>query len=709
MKTLLILLLISLFPYHLYGGNEKTVRVLTVNIWSGVDYKGVWKFGEYEPEERRESRFLSLLHQIKQLEPDVIFIQEENFLNRYVKRLADSLSFDVIHQIVNAGIKFGNVGLPTNFKEGVAILADPSLSLEKIDAWKLSGSPGIHSAGVTVHFDEAVFALVGQITIKNTPVYLVGVHLHAAPPDDPGIKENLDEFLRNGSITQKEFETALKTWEKGRKRREREVNRLLKNIEHLPHVSPVIIAGDFNAAPDAPEMKHFMSAGSFIDTYEYGSKNRPYTWDPERNTNIDYSTELPDQSDSINERLLLFSAGDGIARRIDYIFLNDRFLPEHVLHSAVAIDSMIQGVYASDHYGVIAEIDVSDIHVGQIDHTLLKNIPVRSRMEFLPILMYDTDIGFGYGVKGFLLNYLGGKESFDIIAFNSTKGERWYRMVFSIPDFEIRQGKKYPLALDVVVDYDKWIHNSFFGIGSTSRYEDREFYTQEPFEIKTTLSRGFSPHVIARMGLKYTSIRNYNFEESGRLDKLPPSLNSGTVRYSSVSAGMRYDTRDSYINPSRGHVVDAEVEFAPDISLNNVAFTFVNVSLQNYMVLFYPKTVLATRLKMKSVSGDDLPVQVLIPSGGNNSIRGYSQNRFLDRASAVANIEMRFPIYWRFGGVVGFDAGTVARSVGDIFDSTIFTSPVVGLRFHMDTFIVRVDAGFGKETMGFYFNFGQVF
>lgn len=282
-------------------------------------------------------------------------------------------------------------------------------------------------------------------------------------------------------------------------------------------------------------------------------------------------------------------------------------------------------------------------------------------------------------------------------------------MVFSIPDFEIRQGKKYPLALDVVLDYDKWIRNSFSGIGSTSRYEDREFYTQEPFEIKATLSRGFSPHVIARTGLKYISNRNYNFEESGRLHILPPSLNSGTVRYTAISAGMRYDTRDSYINPSRGHVVDAEVEFAPDISLNNVAFTFVNVSLQNYMVLFYPKTVLATRLKMKSVSGDELPVQVLIPAGGNNSIRGYSQNRFLDRSSAVANIEMRFPIYWRFGGVAGFDAGTVARNIGDIFNSTIFTSPVVGLRFYMDTFMVRVDAGFGREAMGFYFNFGQVF
>jgi len=27
----------------------------------------------------------------------------------------------------------------------------------------------------------------------------------------------------------------------------------------------------------------------------------------------------------------------------------------------------------------------------------------------------------------------------------------------------------------------------------------------------------------------------------------------------------------------------------------------------------------------------------------------------------------------------------------------------------MDTFVVRLDVGFGKETTGVYFNFGQIF
>jgi hypothetical protein len=37
------------------------------------------------------------------------------------------------------------------------------------------------------------------------------------------------------------------------------------------------------------------------------------------------------------------------------------------------------------------------------------------------------------------------------------------------------------------------------------------------------------------------------------------------------------------------------------------------------------------------------------------------------------------------------------------------SDPVFGLRLYMDTFVVRLDAGLGKETTGFFLNFGQLF
>jgi hemolysin activation/secretion protein len=133
------------------------------------------------------------------------------------------------------------------------------------------------------------------------------------------------------------------------------------------------------------------------------------------------------------------------------------------------------------------------------------------------------------------------------------------------------------------------------------------------------------------------------------------------------------------------------------------------VSLQNYSIVFYPTTVLALRWVAQGIIGENLPVQVMSTVGGNNTLRGSPQDRFLDKISAVANAELRFPLYWRFGGVVGLDAGKVWQKLGNVDLIRWATNPSAGLRLHMQTFVVRLDLGFGKETTGVYFNFGQIF
>ena len=339
------------------------------------------------------------------------------------------------------------------------------------------------------------------------------------------------------------------------------------------------------------------------------------------------------------------------------------------------------------------------------------NVPnvAESTVEFLPIVSYDTDVGLGYGTKIFFLGSLKRNESFDIVLFNSTKGERWYRLVFSLPDFELRQGKTYPLAVDLLIDYDKWVAYSFFGIGNRSSFEDKETHTREPLEISLTVSRGFSSHFVGQVGLRYKTVRNFNFSESSRLVALEPALSSSRATSVSLFTNVRYDTRDSYINPASGIVLQVDLEFAPRAGPGNVGFTRLGASFHKYSLLFVPKTVLAVRFGFQGLFGRDIPVQFLLPIGGNNTLRGSPQDRYLDKVSAVGNIELRFPIYWWFGGVVGFDAGKVWHELSEVDLGRWATNPVVGLRFYMQTFVVRADLGFGKERTGFYLNFGHVF
>ncbi len=333
----------------------------------------------------------------------------------------------------------------------------------------------------------------------------------------------------------------------------------------------------------------------------------------------------------------------------------------------------------------------------------------KSKFEFLPILMWDTDIGFGYGIKMFYLNPLKLNESFDVVLFNSSKGERWYRFVFSWPDFEHRQGKMYPISFDLIVDYDKWIKNSFFGIGNDSKFEDREYYTREPFDLNMVLSRGFSTKLVGQVGIRYKTVKNSNFQEDSRLFNTLPEINRSRATYASVFSNLRYDTRDSFINPSRGLVVQGEAEFALKTKFSHVKFSRISAMFHYYSVLFYPKTVMALRLGIQNLFGEDLPVQVLLPVGGNKALRGYPQDRFLGKTSAVFNAELRFPIFWKIGGVVGFDAGKVWNSLREIDFTRWATNPTIGLRLYMKHFLARFDIGFGRKSTGMYFNFGHIF
>ena len=190
---------------------------------------------------------------------------------------------------------------------------------------------------------------------------------------------------------------------------------------------------------------------------------------------------------------------------------------------------------------------------------------------------------------------------------------------------------------------------------------------------------------------------------------MAPLLNTSTARYTSLDLNFRFDTRNSFINPSQGIVLQGESEFSPKWNLSNISFARFTGWVQYYSIIFYPSTVFAFRAGILQVVGENLPIHVLISIGGNNTLRGYPQDRYLDKAAAIVNAELRFPIFWRIGGIVGFDGGKVWQSLAQFDVPRWAVNPVGGLRFYMDNFVVRADLGFGKDGTGFYFNFGQLF
>jgi hypothetical protein len=75
-------------------------------------------------------------------------------------------------------------------------------------------------------------------------------------------------------------------------------------------------------------------------------------------------------------------------------------------------------------------------------------------------------------------------------------------------------------------------------------------------------------------------------------------------------------------------VVLGEAEFTLKTKSSHVKFSRVSALFQYYPVFFFPKFVLALRFGIQNLFGEDLPVQVLLPVGGNNTLQGYPQDRF---------------------------------------------------------------------------------
>lgn len=696
---LCILFSIALLPVGTFSSEK--LRVISANIWTGLDYKGTMRMGEYETAERRKARLSLLIKELRLQKPDVVFLQEVNYIAETARLIADSLGYDEIHFASNPGIKIASFGVPSNLMEGQVILAKKEYDLVMWNAVKLSGPFGIFSDNFSIQAEEAIFALIGRIIIDGSPFYLADVHL-CYSPDSIYLKKLTETAAANN--TKPEFSSAFKEADERAERRHSEFGNLKNYLSELDQKYPVIISGDFNTPPEDNDMKEFINDLSLTDTYNPNGELSA-TWDPANNENVAWSSNISGDADEYDKLCGLY---DGAAKRIDYILLSSRFNKEDVLDYKI-IEGKNNSLHFSDHYAVCADISLKTASEKTEKISYSFQPLSDSEIEPLPLAAYDSDLGFGYGVKVFFLNQLKMSESFDLTAFNTTKGERWYRFAYSMPDLEKRQGKIYPLAVDLVADYDKYIKNNYFRRTTGTDGKIYETYTKEPLEFSLTLSRGFRTDLVGQAGLRFRKIWSYNFENGGEIHLLPDNENNTSITFHSLFLNLRYDTRNSFRNPDRGVVLQGEGEFAPSSAAANISFSRYAGLFQFYTIAFYPKTVFALRFMMQSLSGGTIPLQVLLSLGGNNTLRGFQQDRYLGRAAILTNAELRCPVYKRLTGILGADAGRAFSEFRLMGISDWKISPVAGLRLNMDNFIVRLDAGFAPDNMGLYFNFGHLF
>ncbi len=713
--TVFVLMLIAGVWAATTDGGNSALKVLTVNVWSGSDYQGLASFGEWEPVTVREQRYQNLITELREKDPDLVFLQEVEPVRRYSRRIAKDLNMDQIHQVCIGGIKVFGLGIPRGFQEGNTILAKKELNLSKLDDWKLSGGPGIFSDNFTFHFDQTITALVGQIILGGKPVNVVNVHLVAIPEPNAQVEACLDTVAERESLSVETYWKLRDQWDKGVRRRENEARVLLKRIATLDPATPLILGGDFNASSGTGEMRRILELGGFLDS---AGKNPDYvTWDGVNNTNTFFAQGLTDARGNPNTPAeQVSSLVDKIPRRIDYILLSKTFAPADVLANQPILTQPVEGLFTSDHYGVESELNMA--RVLEEAPGLFDRIPAQDHINFsvLPIAMYDTDTGLGYGAKAYVRNIFRANESLDLLFFHSTRGERWYKLEISLPDKEVRQRRKYFLAADLKFEYDKLFKARFFGIGPETSLDSQEIYTKLPIEAALALTHPFSRNLNAQLGLRGKYTEYTSLGESPLLDAAIAEFGAERA-YLNPFASVRWDSRDSVVDPGRGFCYQQDLEmfnhfgFLPGIVGPSGTESFFRHSATAtwYTQLWYPKTVLALRALGIYQNDEKGWIHSLVPLGGGWTLRGAPFERYLDNTAVCANAEIRFPLIWGLGGVVGFDIGQIADTPRELNKSNWVYNPVAGLRYKLSNFICRLDLGFGKDYLGIYFNFGHVY
>jgi len=339
----------------------------------------------------------------------------------------------------------------------------------------------------------------------------------------------------------------------------------------------------------------------------------------------------------------------------------------------------------------------------------------------LPAIAFNTDIGFRYGILGYIYDYGDGssypdfKKSLYAEWSQTTKGGAKYNL-----EYEDTQlfGKNLHLNSDFIYATEKCFE--FFGFnGYQSHYdsalEDQDspdYISRAYYRIGRKMWRVVAnlqgktavPHLNWLAGFMFYNIKvtapdidKLNKGKSGK-DILPdatPETNlylnyvanghisadeadGGTVTI--LKAGIIYDSRDVLMCPSRGFWNELYINVAPSFLGSGDTYSTLSASVRQYFPVVGDRFILTYRLAFNTLLGGKAPYYILPfysdskyiydGIGGVKTVRGLKRDRLQGDGYAFGNFEARWKflktkvfnqdLYLALSGF--YDAGTITNT-----------------------------------------------
>ncbi|HVM95046.1 MAG TPA: BamA/TamA family outer membrane protein [Candidatus Acidoferrales bacterium] len=383
-----------------------------------------------------------------------------------------------------------------------------------------------------------------------------------------------------------------------------------------------------------------------------------------------------------------------------------------------------------------AEETIADLLPPQLGGETEQDLNGR-KWAVLPQFGYGPDTGVLAGVKFAHRDLFDTGTSIDLNGVYAIEGQQ--SLSFSIASPRLLDDH---LILLLRANYYLDPQREFFGIGNDS--VDGPVSTHEFQDLGATFSIGWRflerLAVVVEAGVRQVDIRN------GKPDSDIPPPNTTPKKFpdlpgvyggqvNPIALSLVWNTRDDVMRPTQGwrlllKAIHTDKAFLSDFEFSRFLFD------AGYLYSFNEgKQVIGARFNGEWIDGPsgETPFWELSELGGSDTLRGFFPHRFLGRARALINLELRsrlvefdFFKLWHvhIDGVIFGDTGRVFvdnselrnefHLNGEIFDRLVSDfqfSYGPGLRITLsDALVARIDAGFSKEETGqLFLSFGQTF
>lgn len=346
----------------------------------------------------------------------------------------------------------------------------------------------------------------------------------------------------------------------------------------------------------------------------------------------------------------------------------------------------------------------------QKDKTSLRNpIPVNLYIEETPRI--NTKFGAGYGTedkfRAFVdftyLGFLGTARRINIYAKHSALEPYYLSLKWTQPQIFDKKGE---ISI-----------NPFLGSNREPGYRTNTYGVNLP------LTYNFNPRL--------SSTLTYYFEKVNQVIEQgdPEFPNREDKNYLYNKSGILFSSVFATANPrfSPEHGVNLSMGYKLNGYLFGGDFSYMRIWCDFRTYQKIGDWVLALRTMIGGIHSSNadgfIPVEDRFYSGGSNSIRGWSRSQLgpkrvsgspLGGKSILeANIEFRYPLFWRIGGVAFFEGGNVWREAFTYRLNELAYATGAGLRVATPIGPIRFDVGFpiwnAKKGPQFFLSVGQAF